>query len=485
MQSILSGVKYNLILNFIAKIFSFLRYFIFAYFIGFSAETDAYFLAFSIITFWEAFFGVLDYILVPFLVKNREKNKKLELYELKILKYSILTAIGVIIVYYFSSRIIVEYLFKNLSLLKKNLVLHYLKLGILFVGFNYISSILKIFFRVRRNFKIFSLSESIYSVSITFIILIYLFNKSLNINYFFYSFIISAFFRFLFLIFQYLKTLNFKLFKNNIDADANINFKYMKLLISKDLKVLLFVALIGKFITLTDKFFATFLPDKMLSALNFGVMLLSSIAMIFKIDSIIYISINENDFGWEKLFKYLKGTIVLILPVLIFISIYSKNIIALIFKYGAFKSLEVDYVRRVVRTYIFYTFFGYVANILTKVLQRINKFDRLIIGSIMFFILNAVLDYIFIFKFGLTLGALGIASSISMGLVVLYYLYLINSAMKEFNLVDIIFNFVKYFTLFSILVISLKLLQVSLVKAFIIYFIVYLFMIKRYLKFYA
>lgn len=397
-------------INVASRIFGYLRTFSIAILLGFSLDTDAVFLALSIIGLFILFSESFDTVGVSKLVRLFEQDKEkfkifvTNLFTLIIL-LSIINVFFVIILV--SILPYVRFIPKEISMYKP------FKLSMfifsLYSALNFIFTFFGSLTRIRKHFVLYFFAEFVFyffNFVLTTLGLMYI--KSYVIIPI--SFLISLFLATLILMLKNLSYLDF----------SGLSLNYIK----KELKYILndFISVSSAYgafylYTLVDKFFAIHVGEKALSALNYGFLLATSVWNILRFERIAIINLAENLQNYKAftilLKNYIKMLILISIPFSIIFYALPYYIVKLLFGYGAFSLEDILLTSEALKYYSFSLPFTILWPLVFRAMIVSNLRRAVFVLSIFTILLNIITNYIFVFMLSLGIKGICIATFIS------------------------------------------------------------------------
>lgn len=397
-------------INFVSRLLGYLRNFSIAILLGFSLDTDAVFLALSIIGIFIIFSESFDTIGIPKLVKLLEEDYgKFKLYVTNLFIFTIF----LFLLNLFLSLILIC-LIPYIKFIPKKLASYGPFMISIFIfsiysAFNFIFHFFGSITRVQKNFALYFFSEFVF----------YFFNFIITtIGLFFYksyaiipiSFVISIFLATLILIVRNLRYIDFSNFTWSCFKKEINTFLYDLVSISSAYGALYIYALV-------DKFFAVYVGEKALSALNYAFLLATSIWNVLRFEKIAIIGLSENlnDYkNFIELFvRYIKFLLFISLPFVVVFFIFPYYIVKLLFGYGFFSTEDIKLTAEALKYYSFSVPFTLLWPIIFRamIVSKL-RLSAIIISTLTIFI-NVALNYEFVFINNLGIKGICIATFIS------------------------------------------------------------------------
>jgi len=401
-ETVLQGILKSSFLNILARGFGYLKQVAIAVLIGFSLDTDAFFLALGILGLFLTFTNVFDSLGIPNLVRARQRSFK-EFQNLAgvLLTFTTLLAVVVTLLALLLSPIVIN-IALGYSESEKQLLKEYFLLLIPYLFFSFFFHHFGAIHRSLRHFTVYFFGELLFS-----------------------------FFTFLFTTLGLLLTKNPKVLPIALDLSQFIATVYMifvskpyweiKVYIDKTVKgmlkqftQLLMIYSISYIYILVDRAFASYLPHKNISALSYGWMIAMIPRNIFRLENIVITSLSEVNASKEKVKLYVKKIFLFSLPFVILIFSFAPYLVKLFFGYGFFSTVDVKFTTEAVRFYVLSLPFVIIwSSILSKIFYIKNAVNLIIILFFTGTIINVVTSYFLLFKLQFGLKSLCIATSFS------------------------------------------------------------------------
>jgi len=399
-ETVFQGILKSSFLNILARGFGYLKQVAIAVLIGFNLNTDAFFLALSLLGLFLTFTDVFDSLGVPNLVRARQKSIK-EFQNLAgvLLTFTTLLAVIVTSLAILLSPIVVNIAF-GYNEYEKELLREYFLLLIPYLFFSFFFHHFGAIHRSLRHFTVYFFGELLFSFfSFLFTFLGLLFTKNPKVLPISIS------------LAQFIATIYIFLFSKP--------YWEIKFYIDKTVKGMLkqFLQLLGVYSVfhiymLVDRAFASYLPPKSISALTYGWMVAMIPRGIFRFENIVITSLSEVNADWNKVKFYLVRIFLFSLPFVLFIFIFAPYIVKLLFGYGAL-SVDSELTATATRFYVLSLPFVFIWAIFYRIFQIRDKIHWVILIAGLTSILNGFLDYFFIFKLNLALKGICVATGVA------------------------------------------------------------------------
>lgn len=393
-ESIKQAIVKTSVINLFARGFGYLKYLSIAVLLGFNYQTDAFFMAFSLLSIFLIFADVFDSIGVPQLVfartKGEEDFKKLAglfLTFTTILAFG-LTFLALISIPYIS-HIAVGFDQKTKESTELNLLL---LLPYLFFSFffHHFGAVL----RSIRAFTPYFIGEFIFSF-FSFLLTalgLYLFPSGLVLPI---SLSLSQSIATSYMVFVGREYLHFSFF---IDQRLKEMLKHFVLL----------SALYGVFhlFIVVDKAFASMLVEKGVSALTYGSMLAFVLGSIVKLPLMSITALAETKARIETINKFAKFSLLISLPTTLFLFFFPHIPVEILFGHGKFTKMDGSLTATALKYYSLSLFFSLFWGVLYRAFQVLGWLRPVFFVAIVGVMINGLANYVFVLV--LKLGVAGI-----------------------------------------------------------------------------
>lgn len=399
-ESVLLGAIRSSIVNVLARGLGYFRNVTIAVLMGFSYQTDGFFMALALVGIFITFADVFDSIGVPQLVRARIRGKE-----------EFNRVAGIL----FTFTLILSVLVTLLALLLMDLILKipagfshqaieatkasYLLLIPYIFGsfiFHHIGAVL----RSQRRFTQYFIGELIVSIVNFVVVLIGLIvtndYKTLPI-----SFSVSQVAGVVYMLYIGKEYIHFKLYSDDLTRRLLIQFFQLSLLYG-----------IFHIYILIDRLFASYLGEKMVSALTYGLLIAYIPKAILRFEHIAVTSLSENNGSIQKLNFYLGKLLLFSIPFLVFFFLIPWIPVKLLFGYGAFSSVDIDLTSTALKFYSLSIPFMFFWPIIYRVFQIKERLLGVGLVATLGVIINFILNYVLVLYFnlgliGICLGTLG------------------------------------------------------------------------------
>lgn len=367
--------------------------FIAAYF-GISKKLDIYFMAFAMVTAMVFTFAVaFDSVSIPHLVKTLEKDGRDVFKKLtgSIFTFSLLFSVALNVVFIVAIPVVIKLMAAGFSSENKvelaSMALYFIPWTMIFMPYYALCS----FYKSVRRFNIVFFGEFIISaVSLVFIIAFHPGTTSIPLAYF--AGYLSAF--------TVLFAFSFKEF-NRIGRVLSGQMKGLY----RNFIELFGANQIGSVSTIVDRFFQSFLSAGSISVLSYSAQItanLSGLLSFRDIFSVPFSSLRERS---EKLERVILGLTVITIPVMLFLSFYSREVIGILFMRGKFDLKATDLMASVFSLYVLCLVPGVIGTPGFRMFQIIDKIKNT--GIIYLFSILTTIAAAVLFVFYLKLGIYG------------------------------------------------------------------------------
>jgi putative peptidoglycan lipid II flippase len=393
-ERVFDAVLRSSFINLLARGFGYLKNLAIAILLGFSYQTDAFFMALSLLGVFMIFVDVFDSIGVPNLVSARLKSQE-EFEKLAGLLLTFTTilacSLALLAIVFFPVLLKVPFGFKKEAIYYTKesylLLLPYLFFSFFFHHFGAI-------LRSLRRFTIYFMGEFIFSFfSFVFMAIGLYFFRDYRVLPI--SFSLSQFLATLYMVYMAREHIKFRFY-----MDENVR------LLLKHLFYLTAVYSVFYLYILVDRVFGSLLGEKGVSALTYGLLIAHAPKGVIKFEHIAITSLSEVGGAWEKLIFYTKKLILLGSVFALFFFVFSDILVSLFFGYGAFTKTDVSLTATATRFYALSLPFAFIWPVLYRVFQIQNRLKPIFLLAILGVLANAMFNYLFVVKLGL--GIIGI-----------------------------------------------------------------------------
>lgn len=393
-ETVFDAIFRSSFLNLIARGFGYAKHLSIAILLGFSSQTDGFFMALSLLGIFLIFADVFDSIGVPQLVKARLEGE-MEFRKIAglLMTFTVILSFFVIFVSLILMPIILS-IPKGFSLnsLRSTQTSYILLIPYVFLNFyfQHFGAVL----RSIRRFTAYFVGELIFSLSVFFMVTCGLFflrdYRIIAISISFSQLIATIYLFFVSKDFLYFNFYFDKTAKKILNHFFQLSFLYGVFHLN----------------IIIDRAFASYLGEKSVSALAYGFMLANIPKGILKLENIAITSLSEVKGSLKKLNFYVKKILFLILPVSFVFFFLSWYITKLLLGYGAFSQTDISLTAEAFRFYSLSLPFIFLWPLIYRVFQIKERLFAVSLVAIFGIIANGFANYFFVFL--LNLGITGI-----------------------------------------------------------------------------
>ncbi|MBZ4681589.1 lipid II flippase MurJ [Thermodesulfobacterium sp.] len=393
-ERVFDAVLRSSFINLLARGFGYLKNLAIAILLGFSYQTDAFFMALSLLGVFMIFVDVFDSIGVPNLVSARLKSQE-EFEKLAGLLLTFTTilacSLALLAIVFFPVLLKVPFGFKKEAIYYTKesylLLLPYLFFSFFFHHFGAI-------LRSLRRFTIYFMGEFIFSFfSFVFMAIGLYFFRDYRVLPI--SFSLSQFLATLYMVYTAREHIKFKFY---MDENVRLLLKHFFYL----------TGIYGVFhlYILVDRAFGSLLGEKGVSALTYGLLLAHAPKGVIKFEHMAITSLSEVGGALYKLNFYIKKLLLISTAFTFFFVLFSDLLVDLFFGHGAFTKTDVHLTATATRFYALSLPFAFLWPVLYRVFQIQNRLKPIFLVAILGVLANAMFNYLFVVKLGL--GIIGI-----------------------------------------------------------------------------
>ncbi|MGB3400646.1 MAG: lipid II flippase MurJ, partial [Candidatus Deferrimicrobiaceae bacterium] len=164
---------------------------------------------------------------------------------------------------------------------------------------------------------------------------------------------------------------------------------------------------------ITDRYFASFLPTGSVSALSYGLMLAVLLPGILNMENVFITPLSEMEDRGEILEWILKGLILLCIPVMAFTLYFALPIVQAVFERGSFTGASSVMTATALTYYTVALPCILLSSILARVLMIQKRIETLLLVSLSGVFLNILLNYLFVFRIGMGIKGIALATSLT------------------------------------------------------------------------
>jgi putative peptidoglycan lipid II flippase len=370
-----------------------------AYF-GLSFRLDAFFVATSFLAIFIITFGdVFDSAGIPSLVKTREREGQESfrgltgsIFSLALLMGGGLTLLMVLCLP-LAPLIVPGFPGQSTGYIHENL-LFLLPYALVFLPYHAIGS----FFRSIRAFHVYYLVE--FLVNLTALVAVFAFGNSIRIV----PLSLSLGYLVGFAVFLAWGRGRFR-FRGNLRGGEIDNVRST---IRKMLPV--YILIYG--LIIVDRYFASFLEEGAISALFYGYILATAVPLIMNVENVFVTPLSEESDRSALLTRILSGMWMVALPVMAFTLYFSSDLVRGFFERGAFSARSSGMTTEALRYFILGLPAFFMLPVTMRILQIFNRLRWIPILVFGLLSLDAFLNYLFVFRLGMGIKGIALATSI-------------------------------------------------------------------------
>ncbi len=414
-EKVLDAILRSSAINIIARGFGYLKNIAIAVLIGFNAQTDAFFMALTLIGIFITFADVFDSIGVPNLVRAREESRErfLELSGL-LLTFTTILAVLLIIIAIFSYHPLISKIAVGFTGDKKEYLALYFYLLLPYLFFSFFFHNFGAILRSERLFTPYFIGELIFSIfTCIFLViglLIYKNPVALPVSFSIAQVIATGY-----MIFTGRRYLKAAFFIDNTSKEILRQFFYLTALYG-----------VGHVFTIVDKAFASILPTTCITALSYGLLIAMVPKGILKFENIVITSLSEAEADIKKLIFYIKKTILISSIFAIGIFIFAPIMVKLLLGYGCLTQENLLLTIEATKYYALSLPFMFLWPIFYRWFQIKNTLKFVFIVSIISVLAMFSADYLFIIVLKMGIKGIALGSFVANGtLCILSYLIIV------------------------------------------------------------
>lgn len=399
-ETVLQGAIRSSVINVLARGIGYFRNVAIAVLLGFSYQTDGFFMALALVGVFLIFADVFDSIGVPQLVKARmqgeEEFKKVAglLLTFTLILSLLMTLLAILLMELilkipagFSSQAI------EATRISYLLLIPYVFSSFIFHHFGAV-------LRSQRRFTQYFIGELVISLlNFTIVLTGLLLTK--NYIMLSISFAISQAIGSLYMLYVGREYIHLKFYLNDWTKKLILQFFQLSLLYG-----------VFHLYILVDRAFASYLGEKMVSALAYGLLVAGVPRGILRFEHIAITSLSESQGSVEKLNLYLRTLFLFSMPFVLFFFVFPWIPVKLLFGYGAFSKVDLDLTSIALQFYSLSIPFMFFWPVVYRVYQIKGRLISIGLVAIIGVIVNSLLNYMLVFYFklglvGICLGTLG------------------------------------------------------------------------------
>ncbi|MFV0519941.1 MAG: murein biosynthesis integral membrane protein MurJ [Lachnospirales bacterium] len=457
-KAIVSTIIFIIFFNIGTKFLGFYRDALIGRQLGAELETDAYLMSLSATTLIFLSIGTgISTTLIPIISKIEDKEYRRKIIN-NILNFILLVSLGIAVVYFLGSDIIVSIVAGGFTGEKFDLTVSLTKILIPTVFFINIAYVFVGILQSNEKFLLPTLISLPYNI----IIIIYLFVGAEKYGVEGLA-IITTIGWLLQLLVQVPTIIKLK----EIKYSFKIDFKGEELQrFIKGLLPVVFVVATNQLATVTDNSFISHFGDGKPAAFYYANMLYVAVAtiIVFGITSVMFPKFNKNYMEnkasfYETITTVLEGVVLLLVPVGIGIAVVSKEFISLIFLSDEFTMDSVILTANFLKAYgMFMVTFG-ILDIINKAYYTKDNRKTPVIISASILIINLVLNYVLIKALNVGIYGVIISTGIAFYIGVFISLYLFKSEEGNINYKSFLTTCVKSVVAVVVMYVAITLIQ--------------------------
>ena len=383
-ETVAEAIVKSSVLSFISKVLGYVKYLAIAVFIGFNSKTDDYFMAIGLLGLFTIFVDVFNSIGVPNLVQALHSSEK-EFHDLSgiLLTFTAVLAGGITLLAAglapYLPHIAIGFTKANQKIISR---IFFLFIPFLFFSFffHHFGAIL----RSQRKFTVYFTGQFVLSLMSSILVLSILpFIRKIWVLPVTLSFSQGA--ATLFLLFYCRPYLSFKWFWNETTKEMGGQFLYLTGTYA-----------IGHVFMLIDNLFASLLPPKTLTALNYGFAVSGIPRSLFPFSTIAITPLSETNASFEKTNQYLGVILLYSIPFILLTWLFVSPALKILLGYGRFSHLDLSLTAQAAKYYMFSLPLFMCWPVLYRVFQIKGKLSRILLFGVIAGLFNILLKYIFI-----------------------------------------------------------------------------------------
>jgi putative peptidoglycan lipid II flippase len=386
-------------LYFVSKVAGYLKNFAIAAFLGFSYKTDAFFFAVGIIGIFSIFSSAFDSVGIPYLVKTRQKGRKIFTKVTgQLLGINLLVAALVSLLTIAAIPLLVR---AGWGFSPQTRQLFTVLLWILFptVGLSFLHHHFSAILRAQRLFTVQTLSDLINSLVQCIV--------TAGGLFFWRDPLVLAWAILLGLLLAILWQLPF------VRGHLRVSFRVDKYSWPLIRQFLVFTALYaaGSVYGMVDKAFASYLEVRSISALVYGSLIATAPMSVIRLDAMFFTAISEKN-SPKIVGKFILSCLAVSLPYTLILFIFAELIVKLALGYGHFGSMDMVLTAQALRYYALALPAFYIGGIFNRLFIIKERFTGMFALLGVNIALNIAMNYLFLFQLHLGLRGLVLATVI-------------------------------------------------------------------------
>lgn len=427
----------------LAQVFGLIRQILMAAYFGISRNLDIYFMTYAIAMITVFSFGVIfDTVSIPHLVRNLEEKRESVFRQLtgSIFLFSVLFSLILSLVFIIAVPIATRLMTVGFSIPDKKAVesmsLYFLPWILVSLPYYALCS----FYKSIRHFNIVFFGEVV--ISVVSLVFIFLFHSDTK-------FIPLAYFMGYLFAFSMLFTLSFKYF-NRVGRLFSAEMKK----VYKNFAELFGANQIGALSSVVERFFQSFLLSGGISVLSYSAQITTNMAGMLSFRDIFLVPLSAVKDRSEKLERTIIGLSMIAMPIMLFLSYYSGDVVSFLFQRGKFGADAVLLTSSVLSVYSLVLLPGIAGVPVFRMFQVIDKIKLTGVVYLITAVNFAVLGTLFVFVLKLGVHGMALMVVISGYISSAVSLYMLNKNGIRVNVIKI-FKYIVYSMAASLLTLFL------------------------------
>lgn len=399
-QTAIRGVFSVGIVNVLARLAAYGKHLVIAAYIGLSAGLDAFYIAITILSISIFVFGdIFDSLGIPRLVKTLQVEGEDGYKDLagSILAFSLILSLGLcavlLLVAPWTPQIAPGFTPEKKGFVLSNL-LFLAPMAFLYLPYHAMGS----FLRARRRFHLFYIGELLIALVSLLVILCW------PEVAFIIPISFSAGYAVAFLYVSLVSRNEFRLIPGLHGEKIRGILRMLLHLLPLYLANYLFI--------LVDRVFASYLSTGGVSALSYGVMIMMIPASILMLENVFITPLSESAEKGELVRRILTGTLILSVPIAVFVAAYAVPIVKAAFERGMFTPGSTKMTGEALEFYALAIPVIFAGPVLVRLFQILERLGKITIVSFCVVALNGGLNLLFM-KLGMGIRGIALASTIS------------------------------------------------------------------------
>ncbi|WP_008634187.1 murein biosynthesis integral membrane protein MurJ [Bizionia argentinensis] len=388
------------VISIVVKVFGFYKEVVIAGEFGLSEMLDTFFIALLVPGFINSvFLSAFKSVFIPNYITEEKTNKNIGAFQSASFAITIITSVVFMVIAYLFTDVFLELFFFGHTSSYYDLIIvqfYYLLPCILLWG---LTSLVSGLLNIYGEFTYSSLYPII--TSIVMIICVVFYKKELGTSVLAIGMLIGSILQLFFLVLISLRKRILKLEKPDFKSpNAILMFKQVPAKVSS--------GFLTGLIPVTDQYFAAQLIVGSIAALNYGMKIPAFFTTIFIIalGNVLLpyfskLTIDDPKKSFKTLFLLNKWIFIVLMIIMIIVSIFSTEIVALLFERNSFTANDTAIVSKIQIIYLVGVPFIICGNLFVKFLTSINKNAFMAYVSLGSMLLNIILDFILMNWIGL------------------------------------------------------------------------------------